>query len=518
MPSATAVRTNKYSPSIPNRSTSASSWGYNTNSFWSRVTNPGLRPRGGDDVYTQVTDRFLAENGKSNKPFRLSSTGAITPNQTAGGVADPRIKRGFIRRSAPDSGDAISNTSLNFMYNPTDIVRDYVSYMDQAALDPFNTLYGSGNLVAPPSFVNFSFQLIFDRQQELVNGDLSDGVLHDFKYFDMVVRNVPVQNSSSNVPDNGVMMVNPKDITVVFSPELTVQGRPTNARVAFTKFDSKMTPTRMVVSLTMIITYFGPLREYFGLDTNQEIADYEATIPYSTIYDEEYTLADVEAAQKIWREQKEARFLESLQGTQEIPYSTLALSGGVGGAYGQAGGAAGIASGVGGEVRTAALQAAIARATAATSYSQQARTGPNSYDCSGLTCKAYEDVGALGVLSGGRITTVAGIVDHQISTGWTQSSQVPGGSVASLQQNLQPGDLMARSSGHSGSNGGGNHILFFAGWTDGSKNQFTSVEARGRSASPQVGTYTRSISKMTGYNYIIRPNAAGSLSTGATFV
>ena len=52
------------------------------------------------------------------------------------------------------------------MYNPTVIARDYVSYLDQGALDPFNTVFQSGNLVAPPSMMNFTFELFFDRQDE----------------------------------------------------------------------------------------------------------------------------------------------------------------------------------------------------------------------------------------------------------------------------------------------------------------------------------------------------------------
>ena len=43
----------------------------------------------------------------------------------------------------------------------------------------------------------------------------------DYQFFDMVVRNViPSDPNQTNntLPDNGVMMVNPRDITVVFSP------------------------------------------------------------------------------------------------------------------------------------------------------------------------------------------------------------------------------------------------------------------------------------------------------------
>ena len=149
------------------------------------------------------------------------------------------------------------------MYNPEIISRDYVSYLEQGALDPFNTVYQSGNLVAPPSILDFSFELFFDRQEEATQVN-HPGVFVDYQFFDLVVRNVVPSdpNQASNaLPDNGVMMVNPRDITVVFSPQLTIQGRPINARVTFEKFTHRMTPTRMRISLTMRAVYMGPIKD-----------------------------------------------------------------------------------------------------------------------------------------------------------------------------------------------------------------------------------------------------------------
>ena len=106
------------------------------------------------------------------------------------------------------------------MYNPEIITRDYVSYLDQTALDPFNTVYQSGNLVAPPAILDFSFDLFFDRQEEATQPD-HPGVFVDYQYFDLVVRNVMPSDPNrpgNTLPDNGVMMVNPRDITVVFAP------------------------------------------------------------------------------------------------------------------------------------------------------------------------------------------------------------------------------------------------------------------------------------------------------------
>ena len=86
----------------------------------------------------------------------------------------------------------------------------------------------------------------------------------DYQFFDLVVRNVVPSDpnqASNTLPDNGVMMVNPRDITVVFSPQFTVQGRPLNARVTFEKFTHRMTPTRMRISLTMRAVYIGPIKD-----------------------------------------------------------------------------------------------------------------------------------------------------------------------------------------------------------------------------------------------------------------
>jgi hypothetical protein len=177
------------------------------------------------------------------------------------------------------------------MFNPETIKRDYLSYLDQAALDPFNTIYNSGNLIAPPSFINFSFSLVFDRQiQEhdiRPESRIPDGVLHDYQYFDIVVRNVPPFTEDSPFRDNGVMMVNPQEIVVFFSRELVVRGRPTNAAVNFIKFSHNMIPTRMEIELTMIISYFG---HEAGLGSGQmEPAPpdniYPALVPYDTYFE-----------------------------------------------------------------------------------------------------------------------------------------------------------------------------------------------------------------------------------------
>lgn len=197
------------------------------------------------------------------------------------GVASPaRIIRGHIRRSVVDNADPTSKFRLYFMYNPEVIERTYVSYLEQAALDPFNTVFGSNNLVAPPGVLDFSFEMFFDRQTENANGSMPRGVLEDFDYFDLVVRGVVPGYGTGDLPDNGVLMVNPRNITVVFSPQLTVQGRPHSAEVLYQKFDHKMNPVRMTIRLTMKAQYIGAMRRDFSFAQTQQVGTYQATVPY----------------------------------------------------------------------------------------------------------------------------------------------------------------------------------------------------------------------------------------------
>lgn len=197
---------------------------------------------------------------QSNPPFSSDAAGRLIPALQNVNGAQARILRGFIRRAEYDTTDPLSTSRLYFMYNPPQIARDYVSYLDQGALDPFNTVFQSGNLVAPPSMMNFTFELFFDRQDEARDPN-NPGVLVDMEYFDMVVRNVIPDPALQSMPDNGVMMVNPRDIVVVFSPEITVQGRPLNASLVYEKFTHRMIPTRMRIQLTMRVVYWGPLRD-----------------------------------------------------------------------------------------------------------------------------------------------------------------------------------------------------------------------------------------------------------------
>lgn len=205
----------------------------------------------------------LTPAAKQNPPFLSMASGQLMDNFPSVGGPPTRLLRGFIRRTYSDSNDPNSGCRLNFMFNPPEIQRDYVSYLDQGALDPFNTIYQSGNLVAPPSILNFSFELFFDRQAEAMD-PTNPGTFVDQEFFDKVVRGVRDENVGPNpagIPDNGLILSGAQDVTVVFSPQLAVSGRPINASVSYVKFTHRMVPTRMVIGITIRAVRIGPVTQ-----------------------------------------------------------------------------------------------------------------------------------------------------------------------------------------------------------------------------------------------------------------
>jgi cell wall-associated NlpC family hydrolase len=400
------------------------------------------------------------------------------------------------------------------MYNPEQIQRDYVSYLDQAALDPFNTVYESGNLIAPPSFVDFTFSLLFDRQIEEANGKVPRGVLADYDFFDIVVRNAQPGEANPTVPDNGILMVNPQDITVVFSRELTVQGRPINARVNFMKFSRSMVPTRMMISLTIRISYFGPLRAAFGLDTNQNIPKYEALIPYDKIYNLSLTEADLTAAQQLYEQERASLEEESKAAPRRTPSIRNALATGTGVVAMGATGASGIAG--------KTLEAAVSIVGSGSSggppytYGGWTRTGPpNTWklDCSGLIYAAYHLAGAsqiLGVDSNSRGSTASLYQRARVANSPLKIICDPTTtSVEQLKTLVQKGDLVLNSGGAGGRS---EHVGFFNRWEEGGGDGWYITHQGGT-----TGTVKQSIGYLQRFNHILRPmgegNAAGFPAT-----
>ena len=424
----------------------------------------------------------------SNPPFTSGAAGRLHPLLVNNRGMPARILRGYIRRSEYDPEPmSLSRARLYFMYNPETITRDYVSYLEQSALDPFNTVYQSGNLIAPPSILNFNFELFFDRQEEATD-EKFPGVFVDYQFFDLVVRNVVPSdpNSTSNtLPDNGVMMVNPRDITVVFSPQLTVQGRPTNAQVTFEKFTHRMTPVRMRIQLTILASYFGPVRDMVQyrkeeLPAEQAISleeEYVDPFNFTWINVQDDSTGDGDGSTEF-----DEQIGEANDGNHKIRLDALkwainhVVAGGPGdGAYY----GSGTHTDYTGEYAGAGRHAL-----------------PRGADCSGLVTEAYIQVGHGGTMGWEGHPGTSTIMS-------TIRSEVciykPLGEIGLV--GLLPGDILIRD-GHVGflvSTAGGNITVF-----DASSSQVT----------PEVGSRLKE--GWGSFTHLIRPTPLGALTSAAS--
>lgn len=422
------------------------------------------------------------QRGYSNPPFASGASGRLNPVLESESGGPPRILRGYIRRAQFDSADPVSRTRLYFMYNPEQITRDYVSYLEQSALDPFNTIYQSGNLVAPPAILDFTFSLIFDRQEEATQRS-HPGVLVDYEFFDLVVRNVipdPNSPNSTAIPDNGVMMVNPRDITVVFSPQMTVQGRPTNAKVSFLKFTHRMVPTRMQIDLTIRASYLGPVRDMTEYKAEQFAA--EASIPLDEVNRPDYIF--------------------NMQGVIDAVETTLrSLTGfGVGDPTDAAnyGDQQNLAVGGNADGRKAALDWARAHVIpGSTRYNANGASRynlPTSADCSGLITEAYKQVGLATGMNWNDHPGTAVIISRLQSNGYKNAIRYSYNDIYSGK--LQYGDIIIRNG----------HVRFFMSYQGG--NAIQVFDAASVSSNPQVGPRTLN-SKLTTDYFAFRPMPLG---------
>jgi hypothetical protein len=414
---------------------------------------------------------------RANPEFDRGSAGRILASLTETNKGnDPRITRGYIRRTVVnDGGDPTSSYRLYFMYNPGMIQRAYVSYLDQDALDPFNTVFGSNNLVAPPGVLDFSFDLFFDRQVENASGDMPRGVLEDFDYFDLVVRGVVPDPQQPDLPDNGIMLVNPRNITVVFSPQLSVQGRPSSAAVNYTKFDHNMRPTQLTISLGMKVFYIGPVRPDFTFAQSKEEGTAQATISY-------------EQSINVTMEQEAIQFATSkLQAPPDVSGTT------------PGGPAVGLASGGGADIRMTALTYAEyimgdGRVSYLTGSNNPTRGG---VDCAGLIDWAYWQTGALGYL---------GIVDTNYHNGndLYAAAQKVGTIMAAgptfndnfLQNGAQVGDILD----------GPEHVAFISGIGPGT---ITCYESIPQGVSHNTYSFNGITDQNNQHRCVIRPGAGG---------
>lgn len=464
------------------------------------------------------------DSNLSNPPFISGAAGRLHPALRDADTGQPaRILRGFIRRADYEAGKPLSKARLYFMYNPESIQRDYVSYLNSTALDPFNTVFESGNLVAPPSFMDFSFSLFFDRQEEATQKD-HPGVFVDYQFFDLVVRNVvpsDASQSSNTLPDNGVMMIAPRDITVVFSPQLTVQGRPLNAKVNFERFTHRMTPTRMTIDLTMRVIYMGPMRDQVEYKAEQ-LAN-EVRIPIDEVKTDilPWSWIDHEEDTKSWWKKLESWDLgENLEGIAG------GISAGLSAGESLVNSIIGSSGDANNDVRRRAL--AWAELTVVPGGTGQVRddpgwtnyfgadsgTGrynlPHSADCSGLVTQAYIATGrANAQIMGwidhpGTATIIALAKANKATCLFKELDSIPWQyrqDVSMLGQTLQYGDILIRDG----------HVVFFKQYEP--TGALTIFAAQSAKSIPEVGKHT--FTKGSYKWYLLRPTPVGSTSVAS---
>lgn len=444
-------------------------------------------------AYERLNETPLA---RSNPQFDTGSAGRLTSIVTSGtGGNTTQISRGYIRRSNLNSSDPTDGYRLYFMFNPEAIQRDYVAYLEQGALDPFNTIYGSNNLVAPPGILDFEFSLFFDRQAENANGSMPRGVLEDYDYFDLVVRGVVPGEQTNPIQDNGIMMVNPRNITVVFGPQLSVQGRPYRASVRYEKFDHQMTPIRMTITLSMKVYYFGPVKEDFSFSTTDSTDTFQATIPYDEKVKYTFTYNDVQ----------EAVFTSTAGTTGTTPVNAARAA---------IGAVRGITVGPNANIRLAALQQAMTLGEFTVPYNLGKRVDPpeGGFDCSGLVYWAYTKVGGVEAIGGPSAGWTVPMRDRAVEMGTViagQGTYVPFNREFVDGGYLQPGDLILSqdSPGYPGAD----HIAFVKSIDTDAKVVHT---YESRSGGPHSDSYNYTQgghwSIFDWYNYVLRPAVAGT--------
>ena len=443
--------------------------------------------------------------GYSNPPFIGGAAGRLIPSLRSADGGVPRILRGYIRRAQFEAGDDSSRARLYFMYNPETITRDYVSYLDQGALDPFNTVYQSGNLVAPPSVLDFNFELIFDRKEEAQQVD-HPGVYVDYQFFDLVVRNVvpsATDATSNTLPDNGVMMVNPRDITVVFSPQFTVQGRPLNAQVSFEMFTHRMVPTRMRIALTMRAVYMGPVKDM--TEYQAEIFQAETSVPLNEIKPPDYIwnfnqLTDARAAAS-----SDKWYIKELTGDASSSSSSSTSTDTPGSGQADFNAQTGLSNDANQTSRNAAVGMAMSIVNAGTLYAGLndglgRHNLPTSADCSGLVTEAYVRLGLGPAMNWSDWPDTTTILSRFQSNNWKNAQFLPLSD--SMWNQLSYGDLLFRKK--NGSEAG--HIKFFLGLNGNTVHGFA---ANGHGSHPQVGDTYSTIAEHSAYYGAIRPMPHG---------
>lgn len=218
----------------------------------------------------------------------IGSTGRVPQWMQGEGGVTKRILRGYMRRSTvyPLSQPGLSdqqkatNAKLYFMYNPSDVMRQYVSYTALAGQSSDNPESATSGGQQVPAMVTMNMELLFDRQEEVARFPNHPGVLVDLAVFDMLIgnnitsyddvmnRDVNFGDASASTavstPSGGADTATLKPgldiyITIIMSPSLVFEGKIMEASALFQKFSHRMTPTRMTLTVTLWLNYTGKL-------------------------------------------------------------------------------------------------------------------------------------------------------------------------------------------------------------------------------------------------------------------
>lgn len=271
--------------------------------------NPFQAPTG-DETFGEVAlyerldwsgglDADAAKLQLQNPPFLGvgSTAGRIPSVMAADSIAGlpHRILRGYMRRfdanpaSANNASDPVKSFAarLFFMWNPPSIQRKYSSFEDiQSFLNPTNQANGPLDNADTQPFLktDLSFELFFDRQEEVARFPDHPGVLVDLAVFDLLSRGgspagqvtskeLSNFDSSGNVtgtvagPSSTSLLFNPNiKIAVIFSPYIVYFGNLTDVMANFEKFSHRMTPTRMTLYLSMRLYALGNLSQLRAAD------------------------------------------------------------------------------------------------------------------------------------------------------------------------------------------------------------------------------------------------------------
>jgi len=280
-------------------------WPYSPKGQW--VPNLDTPPGGQPEVAlyeridwsNAVSGNADSMTGISNPPFMgIGSSMTQIPGWMSGkdGAPAQRILRGYIRRVlqadltkiAPIDDkeghwkDLASNARLYFMYNPSDIQRQYLSFADTSNLQSINPSATQNADLPAFTALTVSLELFFDRQEEVGRFPDHPGVLIDLATFDALMDQRPLDQGTVNkqydwykshinqalatsADGTGatptyfqtLTLNNAIQLAVIMSPNITFQGSIMEANALFQKFSSRMTPTRMTLSLTLLLTYIG---------------------------------------------------------------------------------------------------------------------------------------------------------------------------------------------------------------------------------------------------------------------